>query len=128
MVLSPDRSSLGWLESLKLSGARCCLRSTRPSVFRFAVASLSFCVPSSSPGSACSLSLFACVLFSVHGLKPFVPMALRFLFHFPSDHLLQFRLEFPVWHHHEAHKEWPHVLLQLRQFASSIQFFRYVME
>ena len=33
VVLSPDRSSQGWLDSLKLSGAQCCLWSARPSIF-----------------------------------------------------------------------------------------------
>ena len=42
MVLSLNRSSLGWLESLKLSSAQCCLQSARPSVFHSAFASLSF--------------------------------------------------------------------------------------
>lgn len=37
----PDRSSQGWLEPLKLSGARCCLLLARPFIFLL-FASLSF--------------------------------------------------------------------------------------
>ena len=61
----------------------------------FLLSILPFCVLSSSRDFG-HFFLSTCVLFSIHSLKPFVPMALQFLFHFPSDRLLQLRLEFHV--------------------------------
>lgn len=58
--------------------------------------------------------LSLCLIFSVHGFKAFkaihshvcsIPLPP------PSNRLLQLRLEFPIRCHHQAHREWPHVLL-----------------
>lgn len=65
MVLSPDRSSQGWLESLKLSGVQRCLCSAQPSVFFFLLL-LHYL------SSFFSLSPSQCLLFfsfSAHGFK-----------------------------------------------------------
>lgn len=71
VVLSPDKSSQGWLESLKLSGAQCFLWSAWPSVFFLllllhclSLFSLSSSFSSPCP-SRCSMSSFL----SVHGFK-----------------------------------------------------------
>jgi len=106
VVLSPYRSSLGWLESLKLSGARWCLWLAWRSVFFcFLLHCLLLSIfPSSSQGSGVFLSdwLSDCVFYIYSWL-------LDILFHvfwvpLPplSIHLLQLRLEFPIRHHHQC--------------------------
>ena len=106
VVLSLDRSSLGWLESLKLSVARCCLWSDQPSVlfcFYFIVFFSRFRPPLGIHSSLCFLSLFM-------ALKPFVPR----LFGSSSTSIESPSaavLGVPYSASSSARREWPHVLL-----------------
>lgn len=122
MVLSLDRSPPRWLESLKLSSARCCLWSAWPSVFSLLL--LLHCLSSFSLSSVfflrCSVSS-ACLFVA---LKPFYPMVVRFPFHFCRITCCSFAWISLLRRHHQGYREWPTVLLHcaslLHQFGFSI--------
>ena len=124
VVLSSDKSSLGWLGYLKplvLDAASSQLDPLSSFCFSF-LHCLLLCVPSSSQDSGSSVSRGSLCLFLTNRLTECVFCLCSWLkstrFHVclvplppSSNHLLQPHLEFPGSKSSSARREWPHVLL-----------------
>lgn len=96
-MLSPDRSSQGWLEYLKLSDAQCCHWSAQPSVFFLLFASLFLLFPVFIFFFSLFLSMsYLSFLFSIHVFKAIRSHGCSIPLPPSSDCLLQLRLDFPV--------------------------------